>query len=61
FSLGFEGGAKLGLMTIGGEIGYLMGDFGTAQKDGADARHNGQPISLDFSGTYLKVIVGVGI
>lgn len=51
FSIGAEAGVSLGLIMIGGELGYFMGNFESS---------NGANSDLDMSGIYAKAIVGVG-
>jgi hypothetical protein len=49
YSAGLEGGVSLGLVMIGGELGYLSANFKSSALS-----------DLDLSGVYAKAIVGVG-
>lgn len=62
YSLGFEGGAQLGIILIGAEVGYQSLKFKSFKEiDGSPWDNNGITISqLDMSGMYYKVMLGVG-
>ncbi len=49
YSVGAEAGVSLGLIMIGGELGYMMADL-----EGSGGSE------IDLSGVYAKALVGVG-
>lgn len=51
FSAGVEAGVKLGLLTLGGEIGKLFAEFDAPSGGGSD---------LEMDSIYMKAIVGFG-
>lgn len=60
FSIAAEGGAKLGTLVLGGELGYLFADFGNGRRNGGDLMFESQSVALDYSGPYFKLMAGVG-
>lgn len=51
-SIGVEAGVSLGLLTVGGELGYLNAKM-------KDSNGSNNP-DFDASGVYIKALVGVG-
>ncbi len=63
FTIGAEGGAKLGILVLGGELGYLYLKS-TGLKDGNGSHltnlENGNKKNANFSGPYMRLQVGMG-
>lgn len=62
YSAGVEGGGKLGLFTLGAEVGYQSLKFNKlTESDAGPWTKNGRTIGeLDLSGMYYKLLFGVG-
>lgn len=62
YSLGVEGGVKLGLFRVGAEVGQMFMTFDDLKNNaGVTPVKNGRSISeIDLSGLYYKIVVGVG-
>lgn len=62
YSIGVEGGVKLGLFRLGAEVGQMVLKY-TDLKDatGITPNKNGRSINeIDLSGLYYKLVLGVG-
>lgn len=52
YSVGAEAGVSLGLITVGGELGYFVGNM--------EQTNNPSNPDIDLGGVYAKAIVGIG-
>ena len=60
-SAGLEAGAKVSLIRLGGEVGYLYAPLGNLKSSsGADVQNNGSSIAVDYSGAYARATLGFG-
>lgn len=61
-TIGVEAGAKLLLLRVGVEIGYLYAPMGELKTStgGAVTDANGSKVTFDMSGTYMRAVVGFG-
>ncbi|MFP5386587.1 MAG: hypothetical protein ACLGHN_10940 [Bacteriovoracia bacterium] len=62
YSLGIEGGVKLGFFRLGAEVGQMFMTFDDLE-DSTGVRPSNNSVSIkeiDLSGTYYKIMVGVG-
>lgn len=62
YSIGLEGGVKLGLFRLGAEVGQMFMKFdGLKDNTGVKPTKNGLSINeIDLSGLYYKIILGFG-
>ncbi len=61
YSIGAEGGLKLGHLMVGLELGYLSFVGTDLQFNGVSETINGNKSKLDLSGVYGKIEVGVSL
>lgn len=52
YSAGLEGGFSFGLISVGGELGYIAANF--------EQTNNPSNTDVDLSGIYAKALVGIG-
>ncbi len=61
-TVGFEAGAKLMVLRLGGEVGYMYAPMGEIKNSSGTTvvGANGSAINVDMSGVYYRATIGFG-
>jgi len=59
YSAGVEGGVRLGMFLLGGELGYLNFIANDITQNTSTIMVNGPKAKFDLSGTYIKIQLGI--